>query len=40
LPMYYMLMIVAAIPFYWVVRAAKHLTWTSRSRAALGRINH
>jgi hypothetical protein len=28
LPMYYMLMIMAAIPFYWVLRAAKHLTST------------
>jgi hypothetical protein len=26
LPMYYMLMILAAIPFYWVFKAAKHLT--------------
>ena len=33
LPMYYMLMIVAAIPFYWVGKAAKHLiatSWTNR----------
>jgi dolichyl-phosphate-mannose-protein mannosyltransferase len=31
LPMYYMLMIVAAIPFYWVGKAAKHLTSTGRT---------
>jgi hypothetical protein len=31
LPMYYMLMIMAAIPFYWVLRAAKHLTSTIRT---------
>lgn len=31
LPMYYMLMIAAAIPFYWVGKAAKHLTLTSRT---------
>jgi hypothetical protein len=31
LPMYYMLMIVAAVPFYWVGKAAKHLTLTSRT---------
>jgi hypothetical protein len=31
LPMYYMLMIAAAIPFYWVFKAAKNLTSTSRT---------
>jgi hypothetical protein len=31
LPMYYMLMIVAAIPFYWVFQAVKHLTSMNRA---------
>src|SRR5262249_41229401 len=31
LPMYYMLMILAAIPFYWVVKAAGHLTSAGRT---------
>lgn len=31
LPMYYMLMIMAAIPFYWVLKAAKHQASTIRT---------